>query len=225
MPDEGRRPEVIETTVSEVAAELARRGLDAHDRITITIEPDELIPGRREARARVIAAGLTLRPSLVSGPGRRARRRARSRWAAASARRNRRLRHKMPASSSTRCSSVGPCGKQRHTAKRIFERLRDEHGYAGGITIVKDYVLAHRLRHREVFVPLRHDPGHAQVDFGEALAEIAGLGRQDPLFRDGPAAQRCLLCAGLSGGDRRSVLRRAQCRVRVFWHGAEVHPV
>ena len=27
--------------------------------------------------------------------------------------------------------------KQRHTAKRIFERLRDEHGYAGGITIVK----------------------------------------------------------------------------------------
>src|ERR1700730_1202720 len=64
--------------------------------------------------------------------------------------------------------------KQQHTSKRIFERLRDEHGYSGGITIVKDYVLARRLRHREVFVPLRHDPGHAQVDFGEALAEIAG---------------------------------------------------
>ena len=30
--------------------------------------------------------------------------------------------------------------KQRHTAKRIFERLRDEHGFDGGITIVKDYV-------------------------------------------------------------------------------------
>src|SRR5437763_10264091 len=30
--------------------------------------------------------------------------------------------------------------KQRHTSKRIFERLRDEHGYCGGITIVKDYV-------------------------------------------------------------------------------------
>ena len=29
--------------------------------------------------------------------------------------------------------------KQRHTSKRIFERLRDEHGYAGGLTIVKDY--------------------------------------------------------------------------------------
>ncbi len=28
--------------------------------------------------------------------------------------------------------------KQRHTAKRIFERLRDEHGYGGGLTVVKD---------------------------------------------------------------------------------------
>ena len=34
--------------------------------------------------------------------------------------------------------------KQRHTSKRIFERLRDEHGYAGGITIVKDCVLTWR---------------------------------------------------------------------------------
>ena len=41
--------------------------------------------------------------------------------------------------------------KQRHTAKRIFERLRDEHGYSGGITIVKDYVRAHRLRFDPAF--------------------------------------------------------------------------
>ena len=53
------RVEVIETTVSQVAAELARRGLDPDDRVTITIEPDELIPGRRASRARVIAAGLS----------------------------------------------------------------------------------------------------------------------------------------------------------------------
>jgi transposase len=39
--------------------------------------------------------------------------------------------------------------KQRHTSKRIFERLRDEHGFVGGITIVKDYVFAARRRHRE----------------------------------------------------------------------------
>jgi len=51
--------EVIETTVSKVAAELTSRGLDPDDRVTITIEPDELIPGRRASRARVIAAGLS----------------------------------------------------------------------------------------------------------------------------------------------------------------------
>jgi hypothetical protein len=51
--------EKIETTVGKVAAELATRGLDPDDRVTIMIEPDELIPGRRASRARVIAAGLT----------------------------------------------------------------------------------------------------------------------------------------------------------------------
>src|SRR6202047_2171651 len=69
----------------------------------------------------------------------------------------------------------GRPAKQRHTSTRICERLRDEHGYIGGLTIVKDYVLSQRQRKREVFVPLRHDPGHAQVDFGEALAVIGGI--------------------------------------------------
>ena len=65
--------------------------------------------------------------------------------------------------------------KQHHTSKRIFERLRDEHGFVGGITIVKDYVHAARERQREMFVPLAHPPGHAQADFGEALAVIGGV--------------------------------------------------
>jgi transposase len=65
--------------------------------------------------------------------------------------------------------------KQRHTAKRIFERLRDEHGYAGGFTVVKDYVRLARTRSREVCVPLAHPPGHAQVDFGECIGVIGGL--------------------------------------------------
>ena len=72
--------------------------------------------------------------------------------------------------------------KQRHTSKRIFERLRDEHGYGGGLTIVKDYVLGQRQRQREMFVPLRHDPGHAQADFGEALAVIGGVERKIHFF-------------------------------------------
>lgn len=65
--------------------------------------------------------------------------------------------------------------KQHHTIRRIFERLRDEHGYAGGITIVSDYVREQYLRQREMFVPLAHAPGHAQVDFGEAVGIIGGV--------------------------------------------------
>ena len=65
--------------------------------------------------------------------------------------------------------------QQRHTAKRILERLRDEHGFEGQQTIVKDYVREHRRRVREMFVPLTHGPGHAQCDFGEAVAVIAGV--------------------------------------------------
>jgi hypothetical protein len=52
--------EVIETTAGNVAAELARRGIGSNERVIVVIEPEqELIPGRRESRARVVAAGLT----------------------------------------------------------------------------------------------------------------------------------------------------------------------
>ena len=40
---------------------------------------------------------------------------------------------------------------------------------------MKDYVRERRLRRREMFVPLSHPPGHAQADFGEADAIIAGV--------------------------------------------------
>ena len=72
--------------------------------------------------------------------------------------------------------------KQQHTAKRIFERLRDEHGFPGGISIVKDYVAGCQQRAREMFVPLAHPPGHAQADFGEALAVIGGVERKIHYF-------------------------------------------
>ena len=72
--------------------------------------------------------------------------------------------------------------KQRHTAKRIFERLRDEHGFAGGYTVVKDYVRLCRARGRETFVPLSHPPGHAQVDFGEAVGVIGGVRQKMHFF-------------------------------------------
>jgi transposase len=65
--------------------------------------------------------------------------------------------------------------KQRHTARRIFERLRDEHGYLGGEVAVRRYVALQRRVGGEVFVPLSQPAGEAQFDFGEATVEIAGV--------------------------------------------------
>jgi len=86
--------------------------------------------------------------------------------------------------------------KQRHTAKRIWERLKAEHGFGGGYTVVKDYVRRARLRHKEVFVPLAHPPGDAQADFGEALVVIGGV-EQKAHFQclDLPYSDDCFVVA------------------------------
>jgi transposase len=86
--------------------------------------------------------------------------------------------------------------KQRHTAKRIFERLRDEHGFAGGYTVVKDHVRICRARGRETFVPLAHPPGHGQVDFGEAVGVIGGVQQKLHFFcMDLPQSDACFVKA------------------------------
>jgi transposase len=77
--------------------------------------------------------------------------------------------------------------KQRHTAKRIWQRLVDEHGVEVAETTVRDYV---RQRRRamgqpveEVFVPQLHAPGvGAQVDWGEAQVVLAGSPTTAHLF-------------------------------------------
>ena len=71
--------------------------------------------------------------------------------------------------------------KQRHTAKRIFERLREER-YTGAATQVKEAVRRIRKTQAEVFMPLTHRPGEAQVDFGYVLVKEAGVLRRVPFF-------------------------------------------
>ena len=72
--------------------------------------------------------------------------------------------------------------KQRHTAKRIWERLVEEHAYSGGYTQVRTYVGQARIRLRESFVPLAFDPGTAQVDWGEARVVDHGVRCKVQLF-------------------------------------------
>jgi transposase len=58
--------------------------------------------------------------------------------------------------------------KQRHTTKRIFDRLSGEYGYRGGYTQVREYVALTKQRKKEAFIPLEFGPGEAQVDWGES---------------------------------------------------------
>ena len=60
--------------------------------------------------------------------------------------------------------------KQRHTVRRIYDRLCKEKGYTGSYGSVKRYVAIKKVemgRYKESFLPLAHPPGHAQVDFGK----------------------------------------------------------
>jgi transposase len=73
--------------------------------------------------------------------------------------------------------------KQRHTAAQVLRRLRDEHDYRGGYAQVQRYLLKHRRREQETFIPLGHFPGqrleadfgHIHVDFPEGRRLVSFL--------------------------------------------------
>jgi len=71
--------------------------------------------------------------------------------------------------------------KQRHTAKRIYQRIKDM-GYQGKYTQVKEAVREIKRVKSEVYMPLIHRPGEAQVDFGYALARVSGVLRKVGFF-------------------------------------------
>lgn len=69
-------------------------------------------------------------------------------------------------------------GKQRHTARRVHDRLVAEHGFTGSYSVVQRYVKRWREANQDPsdgFLDLEWAPGTMQVDFGVALAVIAGL--------------------------------------------------
>ena len=65
---------------------------------------------------------------------------------------------------------------------QVFDRLRDEHGFTGGYTIVRYCVREQQRRGCEMFVPLHHAPGNAQADFGEATVVIGGVEQKAHYF-------------------------------------------
>ncbi len=106
--------------------------------------------------------------------------------------------------------------KQRHTAKRIFERLRDEYGYTGCYSQVQTAVKSAKRYSKEAFVPLSHPPGHAQFDFGEAVVEIAGERTQGRARGDHAALFGHVLPLRLSPRVHRDLPGRPRGRLRVL---------
>lgn len=65
--------------------------------------------------------------------------------------------------------------KQRHTARRIYDRLVAEHDFRGAASTVRRYVARLRPAAREAFIPLTADYGQqAQIDWGQATVELDG---------------------------------------------------
>ena len=61
--------------------------------------------------------------------------------------------------------------KQRHTAQRVYDRLREECGYTGSYETVQRYMKKQQVDERtktKASQELVWDPGYAQVDFGES---------------------------------------------------------
>jgi hypothetical protein len=95
-----------------------------------------------------------------------------------------------------------PCN-QRHTAKRIRERLRDEHGVEVSERQVRRYVRKRCQRLGElvdeVFVPLCSEQARRpEVDWGEGTVVIAGVPRMARMISPlcslvGPSTNQCVV--------------------------------
>jgi transposase len=112
--------------------------------------------------------------------------------------------------------------KQRHTAKRIWRRLVDEHGAEVAETTVRDYV---RARKRalgwpvaDVFVPQVHAPGvGAEVDWGEAQVVFAGALMTVHLFLMRASFSGAAFCQASLVETQQAFL---ECHVQAFeWFG------
>ena len=84
--------------------------------------------------------------------------------------------------------------KQRHTARRIYQRLVEERGFTGSESSVRNLVHEMRAARKisQVFIPLRFAPGDAvQIDWGEATVFMDGEKEKVNLF----CARLCHSCA------------------------------
>ena len=99
--------------------------------------------------------------------------------------------------------------KQRHTAHRIYERLRDEYFFPGGESTIRKYVRSVKAPVPEAFLPLEYELGsEAQCDFGEADVFFSGVQVTIHLF-----------CMRLMAGARSFVVAFPHEKSEAFYEG------
>ena len=105
-------------------------------------------------------------------------------------------------------ADLGAPRRQRHTAKRIYDRLVEERGYEGSYPTVRRHVAEWRREHSrgggEGYLELEWEPGTAQVDFGSSGCVVAGV----------PTDEKLLVVTLPHSNDRRCVAlpsERSEC--------------
>jgi len=97
--------------------------------------------------------------------------------------------------------------KQRHTARRVYERLRDEHGFTGSASTVRRYVAKLKATGQEVFMPLQFDPGEeAQVDWHSGWIVENGAERKVQFFCMRPCYSKASFVTAYEHADLTSFL-------------------
>jgi transposase len=107
--------------------------------------------------------------------------------------------------------------KQRHTSMRIFQRLRDEHGYKGKYDQVRRFVKARRKKERETHLLLDHPPGgRLECDFGHIHVDFPGGRRLVPVLLAVWSYSQYAFAMALPDETTGSILHGTVCALEFF---------
>jgi transposase len=107
--------------------------------------------------------------------------------------------------------------KQRHTAARIFQRLREEFQYLGGYDQVRRFVAARRKRERETHLLLDHPPGgRLECDYGHIYVDFPEGRRLVPVLLAVWSYSHYAFAIALPDETTASILHGTVCALEFF---------
>jgi transposase len=107
--------------------------------------------------------------------------------------------------------------KQRHHAKRIYERLKAEHKYTGSYYPVRRYVASLRQGSRETFMRIDHVPGRRmEFDFGQVQVDYPEGRRTTDVLSGVWTYSNCPFLMALPSQRSESILEGMKCAFEFF---------